>query len=169
MARCTPARPVTPVPSARCPCCRAEKIRQLIQSASLISLEKTLLADGQSAAILQSPQRNWSGLGKPLQQWIGATAKAIASAIVAGVSIIDFQRIVIDGAVPRDVLAQLVAKVRDLTMAMKLHGLSPFEIVEGTMGADARVIGGAMLPINFEFGCAPEVMLKTLKRAAAVP
>lgn len=134
---------------------------QLIAHASLITLEKALWRAAIDPAVLQHPDQDWSGLGKPLAEWIDTAGAALASAIVSALATIDFQRVTIDGALPRDVLAALIAKTKAMVANYDQQGLSPFEIIAGTLGADARALGGAMLPISANFGTDPEVMLKT--------
>jgi hypothetical protein len=62
---------------------------------------------------------------------------------------------------PRGVLGALIAKTEAMVANHDQQGLSPFEIVAGTLGADARALGGAMLPISANFGTDTDVMLKT--------
>lgn len=133
---------------------------QLIHHASLITLERALRAAGQDPTILQSPERDWNGLGPILEEWIATAARTLATAIVMGTSIIDFQRICIDGAMPRDVLERLVLQVRAHVAATDLQGLTPFEIEQGQLGADARALGGAILPMIANFSCEQDVLLK---------
>ena len=134
---------------------------QLIQHASLITLEKSLLEHGIDVSVLQHPDRDWQHLGRPLARWIETAAAAIARAIIAGASVIDFQLACIDGAVPRPILAEIVERTRARVAKADLQGLSPFDIASGTIGADARALGGAMLPLHADFGCDPDVLLKT--------
>lgn len=135
---------------------------QLIAHASLITLEKALLRRGADVSVLQHPDRDWQHLGKALTRWIEDAAAALASAIAAGLSVVDFQRVCIDGAVPRPVLTALVERTRVHLANANLQGLSPFDVVEGTIGTDARALGAAMLPLRADFDCDPEVLLKTL-------
>ncbi len=137
------------------------RTQQLINHASLVTLEKALWRVAMDPAILQHPDRDWSGLGKPLADWIDTAGAALAGAIVSALATIDFQRVVIDGALPRDVLAALIAKTKAMVANHDQQGLSPFEIVTGTLGADARALGGALLPIRANFGADTDVMLKT--------
>ncbi len=139
---------------------------QLIEHASLITLEQALAKRHANVAILQMPERDWSALGQPLKRWITATAEALAIATVSAVSVIDFQRVCIDGALPRDVLAAIVEATRAKVALMDLQGLSPFEVVAGSAGADARAIGGAMLPILANYSSDPDVLLKALPTTA---
>jgi hypothetical protein len=40
------------------------------------------------------------------------------------------------------------------------QGLSPFQVVEGTIGSDARAIGGASLPLLANFAVDREIFLR---------
>ncbi len=133
---------------------------QLIRHASLITLEKAMRAEGMAVSVLQAPEADWTAIGPVLDRWIDRTARSLATAIVAGTAIIDFQRICIDGAVPRDVLDRIVVQTRARVGELDLDGLSPFEIEAGAIGADARALGGAMLPMIANFSCDQDVLLK---------
>ena len=45
---------------------------------------------------------------------------------------------------------------------LDLQGLSPFQLVEGTLGSDARAIGGASLPLLANYAVDREVLLRAL-------
>ena len=137
------------------------KPSQLIQHASIITLERAMVAKGLDPSILQESEQDWSAIGEPLERWIVQASEALAWASVGGASIVDFQRVVIDGAVPRNVLAQIVKRAQAKVETLVLDGLSPFEIVAGEIGPDARAIGGAMLPMQASFSADQDVLLKT--------
>ena len=136
------------------------KVTQLIRHASLITLEKSVASAGLDPAILQRPDEDWSGLGSILGSWIDTSAQALATAVVAAASVIDFSRICIDGAIPRPVLRALVDAVKARVETLTLDGLSPFEIDAGEIGSDARALGGAILPMSANFSCDQDVLLK---------
>lgn len=138
----------------------AGKASLLIHHASVITLEKAMGAAGLDTSLLQAPDAEWSIIGTILDEWIQRAARALAAAIVAGTSVIDFQRIVIDGAIPRVVLMRLVEATQRAVQQLPQDGLSPFEIVAGEIGADARALGGAMLPMIATFACDQDVLMK---------
>ncbi len=133
---------------------------QLIEHASLITLERAVAVAGGDVSLLQRPDADWSAIRKPLARWTAQAAKALAGAIVAGASVIDFSRICIDGALPRAALGDLVEATRLALADHDLQGLSPFEITAGALGADARALGAAMLPMTEHYGCGQDVLLK---------
>lgn len=139
------------------------KPKQLIQAASLISLERAMATHGGDPSLLQQPDADWAALGRPLKRWLEQAGAAIAQSVVAAAAVVDVQRVVIDGALPRSVLAELVAVVRKGVASSDLQGLTAFDVLEGRLGSDARVLGGAMLPVNADYGCDTGVMLKALR------
>jgi predicted NBD/HSP70 family sugar kinase/biotin operon repressor len=135
--------------------------QQLIRHASIITLEKALKRAGIDPAILQHPERRPVALGAPLAEWIDVAGATIGHAIVAAMATLDFQRVRVDGALPQPVLADLLARISCSVAAHDLQGLSQFEITQGTLGDNARALGGALLPIHANFGVGPDVLLKS--------
>lgn len=64
---------------------------------------------------------------------------------------IDFEAAIVDGWLPPDLRARLVAATRRAIGAMDLQGLAPIEVVEGAVGPNARALGGASLPLAARF------------------
>jgi predicted NBD/HSP70 family sugar kinase len=123
------------------------RLQQLIRSASIYRLERRLIAAGQSGKDIWLSPDDWSSFAAPLEAWIDEAADALSQAIAAALSVIDFEAAVIDGAFPTDVRRRLVertiARLRDIDR----QGLTDAVIVEGTIGRDARAVGGAALPL----------------------
>ena len=140
---------------------RAGATQQLIRRASIYQLESRLrAADIDPSSIWRTPEA-WDDFGRHLDAWIEEAAEALAQASVAAVSVIDFEAIVIDGAMPASVRARLAARVADILGALDTQGLTPVSVHEGTIGADARAIGGAALPLLANFGHEREALFKT--------
>jgi predicted NBD/HSP70 family sugar kinase len=139
---------------------------QLIHHASLLMLEKRLVKEKRDPELLQDADADWSVLGRALDDWIDAAAEALASTIVSGACVIEFSEACIDGAMPTPVLARLVDATRSAVGRHDHQGLSPFEIRIGQLGADARALGGAMLPIMENYACGQDVLLKSPLSAA---
>jgi hypothetical protein len=56
--------------------------------------------------------------------------------------------VLIDGWVPVSVRAELTARTRAALHRLDLSGIDPPAIREGTVGADARVLGAATTPLS---------------------
>jgi predicted NBD/HSP70 family sugar kinase len=134
--------------------------RQLIASASLVRLEERLASQGHDpSSIFQSPS-HWQPIGPLLDSWIDEAAYGLAYAIVASVSVIDFGAAIIDGGFPTDVRRHLVEKTREWIGKFDLQGLSAFQVIEGAVGANARAIGGASLPLFAKYLLDRDVLFK---------
>jgi predicted NBD/HSP70 family sugar kinase len=133
---------------------------QLIARASIYQLERRLERAGVDASSMWATPDSWADFGPHLEAWIEDVASALAYASVAAISVIDFEAIVIDGAMPAAVRDRLTARTARIFEGLDRRGLSDVEIVPGTVGADARAIGGAALPLIRNFGRDREVLLK---------
>jgi predicted NBD/HSP70 family sugar kinase len=135
-------------------------VLQLIRSASLYRLEQLISNRGRDPAMLWKMPQDWDGIGQPLDLWIKDSSIHLAQAIVASVSVIDFEAAIIDAAAPPEVRTRLVEETKKHVALLDQQGLSPFTIVEGTIGGDARAIGGASLPLLTNFAVDREIFLR---------
>jgi predicted NBD/HSP70 family sugar kinase len=135
-------------------------VLQLIRSASLYRLEQLIGNQGRDPTMLWKTPQDWDEIGQPLDAWIKDSSIHLAQAIVASVSVIDFEAAIIDAACPPDVRKRLVERTREQVAQLDQQGLSPFSIVEGTIGSDARAIGGASLPLLANFAVDREIFLR---------
>jgi predicted NBD/HSP70 family sugar kinase len=134
--------------------------RQLIRHASIYVLEEKLVAAGRDPAVLWRTPDDWGDVGPLLDVWIGEVAETLAPAIVAAISVLDFEAVIVDGAFPPAVRARIVERTMETIETFDRQGLSPVTIREGTIGSGARAIGGACLPLLANFTRDREVMFK---------
>lgn len=132
----------------------------LFEKASLYTLEEKLIKDGHDPSIIWSPQSGWSNADKTINKWIAEVAEALSMAVLATVSILDFECAVIDGAFPASVRDRLVEAVNEIYTRQDHRGVSDVEILAGHVGYDARSVGAAMLPILANFTLDRDVLFK---------
>jgi predicted NBD/HSP70 family sugar kinase len=149
---------VGPLPVQR----RDGKTVQLLKIASIFVLENLLREYGHEPKALWYSPNDWIDYGEPLEIWIRDSAAALAQAIVASASIIDFSAAVIDGGFPDWVRQRLVAATRDAVRELDLQGVLMPEIVEGIVGHQARSVGGASLPLFSRYLLDQNVLFKEL-------
>lgn len=142
-------------------------VRQLLRSASIYALEQRLVGAGRDASVLWDAPDDWGTLGAPLAAWINEAAQGLAQACAAAAAVIDFEAFLIDGNMPRPVLARLVDAVRTRVAAIDRAGLSDFVVETGAVGRDARTIGAASLPFLANFARDREVLFKDRAPQAA--
>lgn len=124
---------------------------QLLDVASLSRLEREVLASGGDIDSLWRAPENWDVPEEILHRWVDTTAAALSQAIVATLSVIDFEAILIDGWMPAGLRDELVAATRRHMAGANMTGLNTPKVREGTIGADARALGAASLPLSHRF------------------
>ncbi|WP_158278799.1 ROK family transcriptional regulator [Leucothrix arctica] len=128
-----------------------EESYQLVRDTSKISLQRMLEAAGQDASIIWDTEGDWSVLGETLDIWLNRLAEGLAFAITSATAIIDFPAIVIDGDLPIDIRQRITALVTQKLQSIDHQGLSPVTVTEGSLARNARLIGGASLPLLANF------------------
>lgn len=124
---------------------------QLVHTASFTALEREILKEGGDAELLWSSPGDWSGAGAALERWISSAARDIATAAAGIMAVLDCAAVVIDGAMPTDLRHRLIESVREALKDTDMQGIAAFDIVEGSIGAEARAIGAASLPLFDNF------------------
>lgn len=124
---------------------------QLIDVASLAVLETVLNAKGIDASYLWSSPHRWDYDGPEVDIWADEAGAALAYAIVASASVIDFEAALIDGWMPVAARQRLVASTQKAIMAIDVEGLRIPVVREGTVGMHARALGAASLPLSERF------------------
>ncbi|MDM9619242.1 sugar kinase [Rhizobium sp. AC44/96] len=138
---------------------------QLLEVASIFVLENMLRERGIDPQPLWYSADDWVDFGEPLEEWIQDAAKALAQGIVAAASIIDFSAAVIDGGFPAWVRERIVRATIAEADKLDLQGVVMPDIIEGAVGAQARAIGGASLPIFARYLTDQNVLFKEVDNA----
>ncbi|MEO1250208.1 MAG: sugar kinase, partial [Pseudomonadota bacterium] len=124
---------------------------RLVDHASLIIIERSIAADGGSPFSLYDQQADWSSFEPHVEQWISRAGRNLAHAIVSSLSMLDFEAVVIDGAIPPDVKQRLVDEVIEQLQQMDLEGVLMPKIEAGQVGQKARTIGAAAALISRDY------------------
>ncbi|MFZ2101578.1 MAG: ROK family transcriptional regulator [Oricola sp.] len=125
--------------------------RQLIDLASLHTLDKRVTEAGGNSAPIWLSSTDWGDLGGALDDWLDASAPPLAQAIISASAVIEFELAVVDGWMPVHVRARLVEKVRAALGTFDAEGIRIPVVEEGVVGAAARAIGAASLPLFDKF------------------
>ena len=143
-----------PIPDGR------GQVQQLIRTASLYKLEQRLIEAGKKAGWLWAEPDAWEEAGSELDDWVAEAAHSLAFAVTSASSVVDFQAVVLDGAFPGHVRARLVDALAAEIDRFDRQGLTPFQILPGTIGSAAREIGAGSLPLIANFALDREVLFK---------
>ena len=133
---------------------------QLVRYASLWELEQQY----QSHGLDPSAAYDQRSLEPPFEQytrpWIVSAANALAHCIVSGTALVDAQAVVIDGSLAPAALKSLLAQTVQALDHYNWEGLWRPSVHEGSIGSDARALGGALLPLHANFGPDRDIFLK---------
>ncbi|MDG3043010.1 ROK family transcriptional regulator [Roseicyclus marinus] len=130
---------------------RTGRMRQLIDLASLVTLEKRLQAKGIDASCLWTSSEAWPLPEDILADWLDEAAQAIAHAVHGALAVLDFSAVKIDGWMPQEVRCDLAYRVASYLRDHDLTGLVMPDIQEGSIGPDARALGAASQPLLARF------------------
>jgi predicted NBD/HSP70 family sugar kinase len=124
---------------------------QLLDVASTFSLEARIRAAGLDPTPLWTQADDWNLFPRFVDGWIDEIAPYLAEAIIGACSIIDFPAVIIDGGFPATIRQKIVDKTQIELDRSNTNGIVQPLICAGTVGAQARSIGGACLPFFDKF------------------
>ncbi|WP_299813302.1 ROK family protein [uncultured Jannaschia sp.] len=140
---------------------------QLIDHASLYLLERQLVEAGRIGRGDDLATAEWDGFGGILDDWLDRTARHLASAAIAVTAVLAVPAVVLDGSLPPAIRTRLVERVARRMRGMETRGLTPPEIVEGSLGRMAGALGSAYQPIVRDY-LTPEASSRpAIQRSAA--
>lgn len=132
--------------------------RQLLHMASAIELERMMEragCGGPGCLIDITPERQ-----ALFEQWADRAVPALARAAVAGIAVYDFESVVVDGVLHGAWRRALVGRLRKALHEFNLAGLREPIVATGQLGAAARVLGAALLPLHERFSPDAELVLR---------
>lgn len=123
----------------------------LLDIASLSVLERTLGAADEAADRLWDTPSEWHFPQALVEAWADEAARAIAAASAAAAAVYDFEACLVDGWMPVRIRTLLVERVRAHLAEVPASGIRLPLIETGTIGAHARSLGAASLPLSARF------------------
>jgi predicted NBD/HSP70 family sugar kinase len=133
---------------------------QLLSVASLFNLEARfarLGLDGAAATDERALQAPWRSA---TESWLREASPAVALAVNSAACLLDLDGVIIDGAFSRGLLAALLESVEAALDDCNWEGVARPALLAGTIGSDARAIGGALLPLYANFAPDRDLFLK---------
>lgn len=133
---------------------------QLLSQASLLNLETRFAEHGLDTGAtvderaMQKPWRTHT------DRWLREAGPAIAFAVNNAACLLDLEGVIIDGSFSRELLRATLDSVNLALDRYDWEGVARPVILEGTIGSDARAMGGALLPLYANFAPDRELFLK---------
>ncbi len=94
------------------------------------------------------------------QEWLARAGSAIAQAVHAATCLLDMEGAILDGSLSRELLAALLSETSAALARYDWEGVARPELLAGTIGNDARALGGALLSLYANFAPDRDLFLK---------
>jgi predicted NBD/HSP70 family sugar kinase len=140
---------------------------QLLSVASLHTLEQAWQAAGLPDPGFDGPEALQPPWRDVTRAWLKTAATAIAHAINGATCLLDLDGVIVDGAIHRSLLVELIAAIEAAMQHANWEGVSPPQMFAGTIGADAGALGGALLPLHANFAPDRDLFIKDPAEASA--
>jgi predicted NBD/HSP70 family sugar kinase len=135
---------------------------QLISHASLWELEQRLTQAGLDPIAAYDDRAMTEPYVAQTEAWIVHAAAGLAQCVVSGKAFLDIDAVVIDGSFCRAMLQRLIEKTEEALRAYNWEGLWPATLIAGSIGSEARALGGALLPLHENFAPDRDLFLKVM-------
>ncbi len=133
---------------------------QLLSVASLLNLELLYQAAGLDIAAVADARALQPPWAPHTQAWLQDAAAAIALAVNGAACLLDLESVILDGSFSRALQAALQAALATALDRYSWEGVTRPALLAGTIGSDARALGGALLPLHANFAPDRELFLK---------
>ena len=133
---------------------------QLLSVASLFRLESLFAQQGldpSAAADGRALAPPWRRL---TQRWLRDAVRMLALSINNAACLLDLEGVIVDGSFNRELLQALLDELDPGLGRYSWEGVARPQLLAGTIGSDARAIGGALLPLYANFAPDRDLFLK---------
>jgi predicted NBD/HSP70 family sugar kinase len=139
------------------------KLQQLVDVASLATLETALIKADIDPSRIWHSAHNWDIPEEIVESWINDCVNAMSFGILSASSVIDFDCVVVDGWLPRSVCHRLISGITEAITNLTPAGIDLPQVRMGTIGNDARALGAASLALSNRFMVDQTAFMRTTK------
>ena len=133
---------------------------QLLQTASGWQLEQALLAAGHNPMLIHQDNIMDAAYAAFTGPWIAQASQALAMTAASSAALLDLDAVVIDGSLGAPLMAALIAATQEALSGYRFDGMHQPPLLTGQVGAHARALGGALLPLHSQFFPDKDIFLK---------
>ena len=134
---------------------------QVLHRASGLVLEQLFLAASADPAAAHDERALSPALRPMTQRWLDAASPALAFTAGSAAALLDLDAVIVDGTLDRRLVGELISRTEAVLDRYNWEGVSRPPLVTGSIGADARAMGGAILPLYAHFAPTHELFLKS--------
>lgn len=124
------------------------RMHRLFSAASLSVLAARMEAAGLSSDPLWERPDRWDIPEPILSDWLDSAAEGLASAALSAAALLEIEAVLIDGWMPETIRAEVVRRTAAAFNRLDLSGITLPAIRAGTVGAEARALGAAAIPLS---------------------
>jgi predicted NBD/HSP70 family sugar kinase len=137
------------------------RAKQLLHKASGLVLEE-MLKQHKIPAAAAHDERALSPKAAPVtRQWLDQACPALAMTVGSAAALLDLDAVVVDGSMDRRLIAELIERTDRALDSYDWEGVARPPLKAGSIGPDARAMGGAILPLYAHFAPTHGLFLKT--------
>lgn len=123
-------------------------MRRLFDMASMAVLAQMMEEAGEDAQQLWERPDHWTVSEPLLTAWVELAAEGLAGAILSASALLELEAVLIDGWMPASVRALVTERTRAALGRLDMSGVAVPQVREGTVGAQARSLGAAAIPLS---------------------
>ena len=133
---------------------------QLLSVASLLNLELLYGAAGLDLTAVADARALQAPWLVHTEAWLAQAAAALALAVNSAACLLDLESVILDGSYSRELQAALEHSLALALDRYSWEGVTRPAVLSGTIGSDARALGGALLPLYANFAPDRDLFLK---------
>lgn len=149
-----------PVGMAQAGACGAQLPPQLLQVASGWQLEQALRSAGHDPLLVHQSAIMDAAYAAQTEPWLAAASQALAMTVASSAALLDLDAVVMDGSLGAPLMAALMQRTQDALASYRFEGMHQPALLTGQVGAHARALGGALLPLHSQFFPDKDIILK---------
>jgi predicted NBD/HSP70 family sugar kinase len=92
--------------------------------------------------------------------WIAQASQALAMTVASSAALLDLDAVVMDGSLGAPLMTALMAATQEALTQYRFDGMHQPPLLAGQVGAHARALGGALLPLHSQFFPDKDIFLK---------
>lgn len=136
------------------------RLLRLFDMSSMSRLAAAMEAAGESSDHLWAQHTEWRVSPAILSQWMDGAALGLAYATLSAAALIELEAVLIDGWMPVEVRAEIARRTHDALHTLDLSGIDAPVVRQGTVGANARALGAAAIPLAQRYLVDPNAHLR---------
>ncbi len=133
---------------------------QLLQTASGWQLEQALIAAGHNPLLIHQDGIMDAAYDAFTGPWITNASQALAMTVASSSALLDLDAVVMDGSLGAPLMTALMSATQAALSGYRFDGMHQPLLLTGQVGAHARALGGALLPLHSQFFPDKDIFLK---------